>query len=78
MRFFEFDLCNSKELQQGSRIDISNFTGNAVVQSGSGIHKQSVVGKLPSNVNTGKILQLNCYCIAFRLWSKIMFPKLKF
>jgi hypothetical protein len=61
----ESQLCSSKELQQGSRIGMSNFNGSAGVRSGSRIHNQSAPGKLPSNVHIAKTLQLNCYCIAF-------------
>jgi hypothetical protein len=61
----ESQLYSSEELQQGSRIALSNFRGRGGVRSGIRIHKRSAPGKLPSNVHIAKTLQLNCYCIAF-------------
>ena len=55
---FEFQLCSSEELQQGSRIDLSSFSRSVVVQRGSGIHKKTTIGKVPSNIDIEKILQL--------------------
>jgi hypothetical protein len=47
----ESQLCSSEELQQGSRIVLSNFRGIGVERSGIRIHKCSAPSKLPSNVH---------------------------